>query len=140
MVAVLKDLEHHKANAIVQDEAGVTLAPKISEDFGKVQWNKMSAEEIYCRHRAVGYKVPLFTIMDGKRVWLLELQDPAFIRPKIAPATAWSGTVFSDKKTGVLFVKCADEWIGCTVLKMEGKLKMKAKDFVNGYLPKAFDS
>ena len=148
-------------NATVQDEAQVTSAPKISKDMGEVHWEKLTMEEIYARHRAIGAKacnptpgasksfanqsppmqVPLRTTYNNKRVQLVTLLDPMTDSHRhVIPSTlpdAPPGTIHIRKNDPHLHVKCADGWIGCTKLKFETRDAFEMKDFYNGYQPKS---
>ncbi|KAJ3055263.1 hypothetical protein HK097_011065 [Rhizophlyctis rosea] len=141
LVTVLKNLKYHRENAKVQDEAHVTSAPKISKDMGEVDWESLTMEQIFARHRAIGTKVPLRTTYNNKPVELVTLLDPSTdlhrheIPSKLPDVPP--GTIHIRKNDPYLHVKCADGWIGITKLRFKTRHTFEMKDFYNGYQPKS---
>ncbi|KAI8612132.1 formyl transferase [Chytriomyces sp. MP71] len=146
LVKTVANLEEYKVNATVQDSSAITHARKISKDSAAIHWESMTRERIYALHRALGYKasgslpagtaltIPLYSEFRGKRTQLLAMSLE--IVPAIVPADAATrpaGSVFYDKATETIFVKCADGLIGVTEVKVQGKKELGAKWFENGY-------
>ncbi|KAJ3034168.1 hypothetical protein HDV00_005387 [Rhizophlyctis rosea] len=126
-------------HAIVQTDENVAYAPKISRTFGEVNWSEMSVEDVFRRHRAIAYKVPLETTFRGKRIKLLSFVDPINDpgRHTVPVENAEPGTLHAVKKSPILYVKCSDGWIGCTAVKVDQKRDLDIKNFYNGYMPKS---
>ena len=110
-----------------QDEKKVTYAQKIKKNESKIDWNK-SASEILLKIRAF-YPVPgAWTYLEnGKRVKILEAK--IFVESK--------ENIYEDEgpvpKENDLIVKCGRGRLVIIQLQVEGKLPVKAKEFVNGY-------
>lgn len=110
-----------------QDEKKVTYAQKIKKNESKIDWNK-SASEILLKIRAF-YPIPgAWTYLEnGKRVKILEAK--IFVESK--------ENIYEDEgpvpKENDLIVKCGRGRLVIIQLQVEGKLPVKAKEFVNGY-------
>jgi methionyl-tRNA formyltransferase len=66
LVDTIRNLEHRKANAIVQDTSQVTKAPKIKPEMRQIDFVGMEAADIEALFRAIGQQSPLMTSF-----WLL---------------------------------------------------------------------
>ena len=110
-----------------QDERKATYAQKIKKNESKIDWNK-SASEILLKIRAF-YPIPgAWTYLEnGKRVKILEAR--IFVESK--------ENIYEDEgpvpKENDLIVKCGRGRLVIIQLQVEGKLPVKAKEFVNGY-------
>ncbi|KAJ3093180.1 hypothetical protein HK102_003588 [Quaeritorhiza haematococci] len=135
LVSVLERLADYKRSATVQDETKVSHARKIDKTMAQIFWDAMTADQVYRLHRALGYKVPVYTHFRKRRTQLMALEEP--LKPDdipfSAPADVGPGTLYFDKQRQSLFVRCKDTWIGCRRIKMETKKEVDVIDFVNGY-------
>jgi methionyl-tRNA formyltransferase len=52
---------------------------------------------------------------------------------KLPPPESPPGSIYYDRSTSTLLVKCADDWIRLLTVKVEGKREQKMQDFANGY-------
>ncbi|KAJ3236842.1 hypothetical protein HDU81_010308 [Chytriomyces hyalinus] len=131
LVKTVSQLHELKEHAWLQNLDEVTHARKIETAMSAIDWAAMSREGIYCRHRALGYKTPLYCQFREKRVQILSmtLQNPTME----LPADASPGSLVYDKEASIVFVKCQDGWIGVDSLKVAGKKDLNAKAFFNGY-------
>jgi methionyl-tRNA formyltransferase len=110
-----------------QDEKKVTYANKIKKNESKIDWNK-SASEILLKIRAFNPIPGAWTYLEnGKRVKILEAR--IFVESK--------ENIYEDEglvpKENDLIVKCGKGRLVIIQLQVEGKLPVKAKEFVNGY-------
>ncbi|KAJ3182213.1 hypothetical protein HDU85_003255 [Gaertneriomyces sp. JEL0708] len=133
MLEVIRNLEAAKMEARTQSDQHATHAPKISKEMALVDWNN-TGEGIYRLHRAIGYKLPLFTTFRKKRMQILEMDDPsAASLPNNLISGAAPGTTAFSENLSTMYVKCVDTWLACKKLKVEGKRELNIKDFEKGY-------
>ena len=127
MIQTINNVIDGKYQLEEQDEKNVTYANKIKKNESKIDWNK-SAQEILLKIRAF-YPVPgAWTYLDnGKRVKILKAR--AFVdSEEYNNKYPNLGLVDDD-----LIIKCGKGRIAIILLQVEGKLPVKAKEFVNGY-------
>ncbi|KAI9003194.1 formyl transferase [Gaertneriomyces semiglobifer] len=133
MLDVIRNLEAARMEARTQSDQHATHAPKISKEMALVDWNN-TGESIYRLHRAIGYKLPLFTTFRKKRMQILEMDDPsAASLPNNLISGAAPGTTAFSENLSTMYVKCVDTWLACKKLKVEGKRELSIKDFEKGY-------
>ncbi|KAJ3125381.1 hypothetical protein HK098_000328 [Nowakowskiella sp. JEL0407] len=136
LIETIKDLDKFKVEAKDQDETLVTRAPKISKDMASIDWNTMNSDQILRMFNALSYRYPPYTHFNNNQVQLLQissaLPDDEFAKSKLNSERP-SGTMIFDKKTNHLYIKCRDDWIQCTKLKVQNKNAVPPKDFANGY-------
>ncbi|KAJ2078734.1 Methionyl-tRNA formyltransferase [Coemansia sp. RSA 988] len=137
----LENLTHLRAHAIVQNEYKATYTRKFNNDDLTIDWEKMSAADIYRRYRAFYGLMCLHTIWRKKdkmhKLMLLNMYTPDPDVPlmqmnvfKYAP-----GTMFYINKVPYLEVPCVDgNRIHLLNLLVEGRTPKAALEFVNGYL------
>ena len=127
LLQTLNDVIDGKFKLEEQNEKNVTYANKIKKNESKIDWNK-SAKEIFLKVRAF-YPTPgAWTYLDnGKRVRILI----ARVLPKSLEYNK------KDQNFGLveddLIIKCGEGNLAITLLQVEGKVPVKAKEFVNGY-------
>ena len=122
------------ANGIVQpkpqSENGVTFAPILNREDGRMDCAGRSAHEIYNRWRAFHPWPGAFTLLDGKKfiVHRMLLANAADI---VAPSGAQPGQIHVHDHR--MFASCAGEtWIELIEVQLEGKKRMSAADFLRG--------
>ena len=127
LLQTINDVVDGKYKLEEQDKKKVTYANKIEKNESKIDWNK-SASEILLKIRAF-YPTPgAWTYLDnGKRVRIL-----------IARVFSKSeGHSYKGKNLDLveddLIIKCGEGHLAITLLQVEGKVPVKAKEFVNGY-------
>ncbi|KAF9559460.1 Formyltransferase [Agrocybe pediades] len=133
LVSVLRDALSGKAVAQAQSSADkVPAAPLITAEDAAVNFNTMTASDIFRRFRAISHQKPLTTCSpDGKPLHLRELTvlDPSL--PSAAALPQEPGSVTLTNK--VLTIRCADSTVlGVSVVKPEGKSDRNAHEFWNG--------
>ena len=127
LLQTLNDVIDGKYKLEEQNEKNVTYANKIKKNESKIDWNK-SAKEIFLKVRAF-YPTPgAWTYLDnGKRVRVLI----ARVLPKSLEYNN------KDQNLGLveddLIIKCGEGHLAIMLLQVEGKVPVKAKEFVNGY-------
>lgn len=130
MIEALTAIEQGTLTPHAQDNARATLAPILKKEDGRIEWAR-GAAETYNRFRAFQPWPGAFTHFRGKTLHIIDAQ----------PALA------GDVAQGTLAVAKDRVLAGCgrsTALELrevqpEGKRRMSARDFVNGYRLKTGD-
>lgn len=127
MVRTLAGLANRTLEARPQDHSQATLAPVLSKDDGRIDFSRTARE---CSDRLRGFQPwpGAFTTFRGKTLQL-HSAEPA---PEFALVKAGHFVV----ESGRLLLGCA---LGTALLvlelQVEGKRRMNATDFINGYRP-----
>ncbi|XP_070522001.1 methionyl-tRNA formyltransferase, mitochondrial isoform X2 [Cardiocondyla obscurior] len=109
------------------------LAPKITSKISVVNWNEMTANNVYDLHRALVGLYPLKTKFDGMGVKLLNVQQTS--RPRDEKNADVPGVVRFNWKTNALVVTCkGPSWISVMKVSVEHYSVMSARDFANGFI------
>jgi methionyl-tRNA formyltransferase len=118
----------HPMRPTRQDHARATLAPILKREDGRIDFTR-DAQTISNRHRGFQPWPGAFTVFRGKQLTLHRL-SPAAGAAGIAPGEiATSGEQ--------LLAGCgAGTTIAIDELQLEGKRRMSAREFINGYQPK----
>lgn len=119
-----------KVERTPQDPALVTLAPKMTKEFGLVSWNK-SAAEIDCHVRAMQPWPNAFTYLHqpGRPPRRLVIRRVAVtVRP---PTSQIPGTVLHVDKDS-LIVQTGSQPVSIVTIQPEGKKAMTAAEFLRG--------
>ncbi len=113
-----------------------TLAPMLSKDMARIDWNEKSASEIKNLVRGLNPILGAYTTIDGKKIKLWKVQSISYsefadiCKDKIDGCQ--NGTVLlSDSKTG-LFIKAKDGVISVLEIQGENARKMGINDFLRG--------
>ena len=146
---VLGRLDEARANASPQEDEILRggerrHAPKLDSNFGNVSWKNLSAWEIFGRSRALSSRGGIFSYgeADGRRVSLFKVRTAAHyerhgtnsaLPPSLSDEDSEPGTALYDRGTRAVWVKCRDDWIAIEEFRPEGKRKMSATDFANGF-------
>ncbi|KAF8945464.1 hypothetical protein BGZ47_002611 [Haplosporangium gracile] len=157
VVDVINNYDQRRRDAKTQDPTKVTKANKISREACKVQWSTWTAARTERLHRANGFRYPItatWTVQDSGKVLNISLFD-LFRVDSTNPTTASTtqlknagyaadgqkpsqtsapGTIFYHGPTESLHVTCSDgSLLGVKAVQFEGKKRLSAKDFHNGY-------
>ncbi|MDB5388004.1 MAG: fmt [Planctomycetaceae bacterium] len=132
-VNFLDQAEQGKIERIPQDPAGVTLAPKMTKEFGLIPWSK-SAAEIGWHVRGLQPWPTAFTFLHqpsrpAKRLVIRQVAPTdrsAAPKDSIPPGTVVS--VAKDK----LWVQTGTDPISIVLIQPEGKKPMSVTEFLNG--------
>lgn len=126
VLTTLDRLECGTLKPTPQDHSRHTLAPILAKEDARVDWNRRAAE-IYNRMRGFQPWPGAFTTFRGKQLTLHAL------RPLPAGETA-PGTGAISIDSDRLVIGCGDRTaIEVLELQLEGKKRMSASDFLNGY-------
>ncbi len=114
-----------KLKGIEQDESKVVIARNIAKEEEQVYFDKEDVHEAYNHIRALIDAPIAYGVIEGKRM--------KFYEAKIEECETCSPygviTSFTD---GAMLVRCKGGMLKVYELQLEGKSKMKAKDFANG--------
>jgi methionyl-tRNA formyltransferase len=129
LVKTLAGIEQQRIQPRPQDHARATLAPILTREDGHINFARDTAQTICNRHRGFQPWPGAFTHFRGKQLTLHALSTFAG-----APALAVGEiTVIGER----LVVGCgACTTIAIDELQLEGKRRMSAREFINGYQPK----
>jgi methionyl-tRNA formyltransferase len=135
MVETLRGLENGQVRPTQQDDSRATLAPILKKEDGRMDFAR-TADNLFNRLRGFQPWPGAFTIFKGKTLQVHRAQ-PAQHSTKLTPGEiAVDGTH--------LFVGCgknndADTTLELIEIQLEGKRRMSAQEFINGYRPKSGD-
>jgi methionyl-tRNA formyltransferase len=101
-------------------------APKLYPEDGKIHWNR-TAKEIYNLIRGLAPYPAAWCLLNNKILKIYAAQIDTEFQETTIPGA--SRTILPDK----LLVAAADRWLQIQELQLEGKKKLKCKDFLNGY-------
>jgi methionyl-tRNA formyltransferase len=112
---------------LITDRSPLTIkhAPKLTTDICKIDWNN-KADDIYNLIRGLSPYPSAFTYLDDK---VLKIY---FGEKEIAMHHHPNGSVYSNGKTYLKFA-CADGFIHCADIQLQGKKRMNIQDFLRGY-------
>jgi len=113
-----------------QSEEGVTFAPILSREDGRMDFASRTARELYNRWRGFQPWPGAFSSLDGKKfiVHCMGLPDAENIA---APNDAPPGQIYIHDHR--MFAACArGTWIELIEVQLEGKKRMSAADFLRG--------
>jgi len=124
MVETLRRLQDGTVQPVPQDHARGTLAPMLTREDGRIDFNR-SAREILNRLRGFQPWPGAFTTFRGQplNIWAA----------KQAAGTLVPGQLRRDGDR--LLVGCGDSAVELLEVQPQGKRRMAARDFVNGYKP-----
>ncbi len=125
MVETLRGLESGQIRPVPQDHAQATLAPILKKEDGRIEF-KRTATEIFNRMRGFQPWPGAYTVFKGKTLQVRQAcQHPGRLAP---------GEIAVDGTR--LLVGCGrDTALELLELQVEGKRRMSAADFINGYRP-----
>jgi len=139
MVGTLRALETGQVRATPQDHAQATLAPILNKEDGRMDFSR-SATDLFNRLRGFQPWPGAFTIFKGKTLQLHRAQ-PWQHAVKLTPGEmAVEGTrLLVGCGTGSSKEKGTDTALELIEIQLEGKRRMTAQEFINGYRPKPGD-
>jgi len=133
MVETLRGLDTGNVRPVPQDHSQATLAPILKKEDGRIEFTR-GAEDLFNRLRGFQPWPGAFTIFRNKTLQLHRARpvQPAF---KLA-----SGEIAVEGAR--LFIGCGqntDIVLELIEIQLEGKRRMTAQEFINGYRPKSGD-
>jgi methionyl-tRNA formyltransferase len=132
MIETLRGLESGLVRATPQDDTQATLAPILKKEDGRMDFARPAAE-VFNRLRGFQPWPGAFTVFRGKtlQVHRAQVTSPA---EKLTP-----GKIAAEGAR--LFVgSCRDTALELIEIQLEGKRRMTAQEFINGYQPKPGDA
>jgi methionyl-tRNA formyltransferase len=137
MVEALRELENGKVRPTPQDDSQATLAPILKKEDGRMDFSR-DANDLFNRLRGFQPWPGAFTIFKGKTLQVHGAQ------PLPAPVALTPGQIAI--RGSRLFVGCGkneNEDVATALelieVQLEGKRRMTAHEFINGYRPKSGD-
>ena len=135
MVETLRGLETGQARPTPQDQSRATLAPILRKEDGRMDFSR-TANDLFNRLRGFQPWPGAFTIFKGKTLQVHRAQ-PARHGAELTP-----GQIVIEGTR--LLVGCgkdkeADTALELVEIQLEGKRRMTAQEFINGYRPKSGD-
>jgi methionyl-tRNA formyltransferase len=126
LLKTLPSIIDKTAPRIPQDESQATFAFNISKEDERIDFSKLK-KQIYNQVRGLNSWPGAYFMLDGKRikVWECIMSDNNY-------SNLMDGQITAIYKEGI-GIKVSNGEIILTVIQPEGKGKMKAIDFVNGY-------
>lgn len=120
-------IESNSRTPLLQDQTAVTLAPKITEQHARIDFDQPA---VVVKRWIMGLSTRpgAVTTFRGKR---LKLHRAALAELSTPPAEA--GTVRIE--SGRMLVACSDGWVDLQAVVPEGKREMDGRAFINGYRP-----
>lgn len=140
MLETLRGLDQGTVRPIPQDNSRATLAPIIRKEDGRINFTT-NAIRIHNRLRAFQPWPGAHTTYRGKNLAVVSakvhLDHHGLFTCKEDMAISDGMIVVEGDR---LFVSChGDSWLDILELQPEGKRRMPARDFINGYRPKTGD-
>lgn len=141
LVQTVKEIEQGKAIRIPQPAEG-TMAPMLSKEMAKIDFENKSAQEIKNLVRGLNPIMGAYTMLNGKKVkfWKVqtisvdelinkfdELEEYSYHLKDVTPGTV----LFADDKKG-LFINCKDGILQVLEIQGENAKKMNINDFLRG--------
>lgn len=128
LIEAVSAVENNKYKLTLQDEAKVTLAPKLKKEDGLISWDK-PAGEIYNLIRGSIEWPGAFTYYKGK---LVKIYKARILEAPDAGSRIPGGEVVQAGKEGII-VATGSGNLAIEELQVEGKRRMGAKDFIAGH-------
>jgi len=119
------NLKEKPQSEIGNQKSEIKHAPKIFTETCKIDWNK-NAEDIYNLIRGLSPYPTAFTYLHEKMLKIY------FGKKEICNHHLANGDVESDNRKYLKFA-CADGFIHCTDIQLQGKKRMHIEDFLRGY-------
>jgi methionyl-tRNA formyltransferase len=128
MLETLLGLQEDRIVPQTQDHARATLAPILRKEDGQIEFHR-PAEEILNRLRGFQPWPGAYTTFRGKQ---LVVSSAKVAENRMAQPP---GSLFADNNH--LFAACSESILELLEVQPEGKKRMPARDFLNGYRPRS---
>ena len=141
MVDTLRGLETGQVRPTPQDHAQATLAPILSKEDGRMDFSR-SATDLFNRLRGFQPWPGAFTIFKGKTLQVRRAQPrqhTVMLTPGEIAAEGTRLLVGCGEGSGKDKDKNKDTALELIEIQLEGKRRMTAQEFINGYRPKSGD-
>jgi methionyl-tRNA formyltransferase len=129
VVETLASLENGTITPKSQDSSRASLAPLLTREDGRMDFERYTATELVNRWRGFQPWPGAYTMLDGKKLIVHRMKN---LEPPIAvPVDFAPGTIFTDNQR--MLVVCAQRtWLELIEVQLEGKKRISAADFLHG--------
>lgn len=132
LVKTLKEIE--KGTAPRQKQEGeFTIAPMLSKEIAKIDWNKQTAQEIKNLVRGLNPIMGAYTFLNGKKIkfWKVDVAKKDEITVENLEFLGNGVVLLSDSKDG-LYIKAKEGIIKVLEIQGENAKRMKIEDYLRG--------
>lgn len=139
LLKCLEEGENTLLNGTSQPNEGITFAPKVEgNSLGSIDWNRMTALEVYDRFRALYSFRPIVTSFRKHTIKLVSLSVYNFSSSNPDLEKLIEGEFIYNKAINAVIVKCSGDcsFVAVYSLRIDGKRSMTATEFWNGYVKK----
>lgn len=128
LVKTVEQIEKGTAPRIKQD-TNYTIAPMLTKEMAKIEWNTMNTEKIYNLVRGLNPIMGAYTFYEGKKIklWKVEKDKTGLAQEELKPGTI----LLANPKQG-LVVKTLDGAIRVLEVQGENAKRMQIGDFLRG--------
>ena len=132
LVKTLKEIEKGTAPRQKQGEE-FTLAPMLSKDMAKIEWNKKTAQEIRNLVRGLNPIMGAYTFLNGKKIkfWKVDLAKEDEIIAENLGFLGNGAVLLADSKDG-LYIKAKEGIIKVLEIQGENAKRMSIQDYLRG--------
>lgn len=132
LVKTLKEIEKGTAPRQKQGEE-FTLAPMLSKDMAKIEWNKKTAQEIKNLVRGLNPIMGAYTFLNGKKIkfWKVDLAKEDEIIAENLGFLGNGAVLLADSKDG-LYIKAKEGIIKVLEIQGENAKRMSIQDYLRG--------
>lgn len=132
LVETLKQIEKGTAPREKQGE-DFTIAPMLSKDMAKIDWNKKTAIEIKNLVRGLNPIMGAYTFLNDKKIkfWKVAVAGEDEIHAENMDFLRNGTVIVSDPRDGI-FIKCKDGILKVLEIQGENAKRMKIQDYLRG--------
>lgn len=127
VLETVKLIEQGEVQLQVQDHKAATKAPKLFKETCEIDFNQTS-EEVHNFIRGLSPYPAAWTTLDNKQLKILRSEIVMTMDMPTSPP----GTFSSDNKSYIQ-VSTSNGYINLLEIQLQGRKRMKVKDFLNGY-------
>lgn len=139
LVETLKQIENGTAPREKQGE-DYTVAPMLSKDMAKIDWNQKTAEEIKDLVRGLNPIMGAYTFLNGKKIkfWKVKVAGENEIYAENLGFLTNGTVITSDPKDGI-FIKCKEGILKVLEIQGENAKRMSIQEYLRGNSIQEFD-
>lgn len=139
LVETLKQIEKGIAPREKQGK-DYTIAPMLSKDMAKIDWNQKTAEEIKNLVRGLNPIMGAYTFLNGKKIkfWKVKVAGENEIYAENLGFLTNGTVITSDPKDGI-FIKCKEGILKVLEIQGENAKRMSIQDYLRGNSIQEFD-
>ncbi|KAJ8667178.1 hypothetical protein QAD02_008840 [Eretmocerus hayati] len=135
LVEVIENLPHALHAAKPQKQEGVTYAPKVTKELSFINWNQMTARDVYNLQRALTGMHPLRCYFGNEVIKLVNVKEATQTDQPQQIEKSEPGSVIYDKKLCKLYICCKNNtWITVEKIVIPDKPPQSAVDFGSGFV------